>query len=31
MIEILILGGLYVSSIPLIMLIVEYIPASSRK
>ena len=31
MFQILILGGLYIVSVPLIMLIVEYIPASSRK
>lgn len=31
MFEILILGTLYISSVPLIMLIVQYIPASARK
>jgi hypothetical protein len=31
MYQILVLGGLYIISVPLIMLIVEYIPASTRK
>lgn len=31
MIEILILGGVYIASVPLIMIVVEYIPPSARK
>lgn len=31
MYEILILGGLYISSVPLVMLSVEYLPPSARK
>lgn len=31
MFEILVLGGFYILSVPLIMLLVEYIPASERK
>ena len=31
MIELLVLGGVYISSVPLVMVAVEYVPASSRK